>query len=171
MTQAGLICLQAIPIVNAALAVKESVEMFTPARNLAMSKCYQEISAPGWIKVLEKAETMSLGFPPRTTRTGCTAQRSGHVCVRVCVSFEQCRIARDYYCCCSSSGLSFEVRTKSFRVMSYSLAASATAARVIVGGAYRTALSFKKQSIVPLAVWRAVVCAKYSYAYIQPMPV
>ena len=104
MTQAGLICLQAIPIVNAALAVKESVEMFTPARNLAMSKCYQEISAPGWIKVLEKAETMSLGFPPRTTRTGCTAQRSGHVCVRVCVSFEQCRIARDYYCCCSRPG-------------------------------------------------------------------
>jgi len=63
MTQGGLKCLQAIPIVNASLAVKESAKMSVPARNLAMSKCYQEISAPGWIKVLEKAETMGLRFP------------------------------------------------------------------------------------------------------------
>ena len=28
-----------------------------------MSKCYQDISAPGWIKVLEKAETTGLRFP------------------------------------------------------------------------------------------------------------
>ena len=62
MTQAGLKCLQAIPIVNAALAVKESAKMSAPARNLAMSKCYQEISAPGWIKVLEKAEPMGFRF-------------------------------------------------------------------------------------------------------------
>ena len=63
MTQGGLKCLQAIPIVNAALAVKESAKMSAPARNLAMSKCYQDISAPGWIKVLEKAETTGLRFP------------------------------------------------------------------------------------------------------------
>ena len=63
MTQGGLKCLKAIPIVNAALAVKESAKMSAPARNLAMSKCYQDISAPGWIKVLEKAETTGLRFP------------------------------------------------------------------------------------------------------------
>ena len=40
MTQAGLKCLQAIPIVNAALAVKESAKMSAPARNSAMSNGY-----------------------------------------------------------------------------------------------------------------------------------
>ena len=113
MTQGGLKCLQAIPIVNAALAVKESAKMSAPARNLAMSKCYQEISAPGWIKVLEKAETMGLRFPTDyKDRLYYTTLGTG-----VCVPFEPCRIARDYYCCCTSSGLSLEVLTKSCRVV------------------------------------------------------
>ena len=85
MTQGGLKCLQAIPIVNASLAVKESAKMSVPARNLAMSKCYQEISAPGWIKVLEKAETMSLGFLHGLQGPAVLHNARG-MCVCVCVS-------------------------------------------------------------------------------------
>ena len=92
MTQAGLKCLQAIPIVNAARAVKESVKMSAATRNLSMSKCYEEISAPGWIKVFEKAETMGLRFPTDyKDRLYYTTLGTG-----VCVPFEPCRIARDY---------------------------------------------------------------------------
>lgn len=60
MTEAGLKCLQAIPI---ALAVKESAKMSAATRNAAMSRCYQEISAPGWIRVLELAEAQGYRFP------------------------------------------------------------------------------------------------------------
>ena len=63
MTQAGLKCLQAIPIAHAALAVKESAKMSAATRNAAMSKCYQEISAPGWIRVLQVAEVQGFRFP------------------------------------------------------------------------------------------------------------
>ena len=64
-------------------------------------------------KVLEKAETMGLRFPTDyKDRLYYTTLGTG-----VCVPFEPCRIARDYYCCCTSSGLSLEVLTKSCRVM------------------------------------------------------
>ncbi|CAB1098709.1 unnamed protein product [Ectocarpus sp. CCAP 1310/34] len=55
MTQPALKMLQSIPLVHSALAVKEADKMSAAQRNLAASKCMQEIAVPGFIKLIEHA--------------------------------------------------------------------------------------------------------------------
>ena len=98
VTQGGLKCLQAIPIVHAAQAVKESEEMSATTRNSAMSKCMQEISVPGGIKVLEEAETEGLRFSPDFRERLYYTLRTG-VCVPMAYRGSSGVMLGGTYCC------------------------------------------------------------------------
>lgn len=56
MTQAALKALQVLPLVYAALSVKERGAMGKAQREHASSKCMQELAVPGFIKLVEAYE-------------------------------------------------------------------------------------------------------------------
>lgn len=55
ISQASLKALQVLPLVWSALSVKEAQKMSKADRNMAASRCMQEIAVPGLIMLLERA--------------------------------------------------------------------------------------------------------------------
>lgn len=59
LSQGGQKGLQALLVVYAGLSVKERGPMGKDTRNMAASKCMQELAVPGFIKLIEKAQADS----------------------------------------------------------------------------------------------------------------